>query len=104
MSGSQKSTALLRKSFGKIPQVVSLPDLIEVQSKSYNDFIQFDYLHNERAYIGLEKVLRDIFPIDYNGRIALEYVSYEIGDWACACGGLPGIENRYKTIYYYIFY
>ncbi|MDQ5890835.1 MAG: DNA-directed polymerase subunit beta, partial [Candidatus Dependentiae bacterium] len=98
MSGSQKTTALLRKSFGKIRQVVSLPDLIEVQSKSYNDFIQFDYLPNERAYIGLEKVLRDIFPIDYNGRIALEYVSYEIGEWACVCGVLTGIENRYRWV------
>jgi len=98
MSGSQKTTALMRKSFGKIPQVVSLPDLIEVQSKSYNDFIQFDYLPSERAYIGLEKVLRDIFPIDYNGRIALEYVSYEIGEWACVCGTLTGIENRYRWV------
>ncbi len=98
MSGSQKTTALLRKSFGKIPQVVSLPDLIEVQSKSYNDFIQFDFLPSERAYIGLEKVLRDIFPIDYNGRIALEYVSYEVGEWACVCGTLTGIENRYRWV------
>jgi len=98
MSGSQKTTALLRKSFGKIPQVVQLPDLIEVQSKSYNDFIQFDYLPSERSYMGLEKVLRDIFPIDYNGRIALEYVSYEIGEWACICGAVVGIENRYRWV------
>ncbi|MGD1997456.1 MAG: DNA-directed RNA polymerase subunit beta, partial [Candidatus Dependentiae bacterium] len=90
------NNALVRKSFGKIKQVVKMPDLIEVQSKSFNDFIQFDYLPSERKYMGLEKVLKDIFPIEYNDRIALEYVSYELGEWSCVCGALAGLENRYR--------
>jgi len=98
MSVKQGLKALIRKSFGKIKQVVSLPDLIEIQSKSFNDFIQFDYLPSERKYMGLERVLKDIFPIEYNDRIALEYVSYELGEWACVCGSLTGIENRYRWI------
>jgi len=86
----------LRKSFGTLKNIVPVPNLIEVQSKSFNEFAQFDYLPEERKQVGLERVLRDIFPIDYEGKMSLEYVSYEIGDWACACGGLAGIENRYK--------
>ncbi|MFA6526975.1 MAG: DNA-directed RNA polymerase subunit beta [Candidatus Babeliales bacterium] len=87
---------VLRKTFGKIKEVVSLPNLIEVQSKSFNDFVQLDCLPSERKNIGLEKVLRDTFPIEHNDRISLEYVSYELGDWACVCGLVTGLENRYK--------
>ncbi|MFZ5954046.1 MAG: DNA-directed RNA polymerase subunit beta [Candidatus Dependentiae bacterium] len=85
----------IRKSFGKIKDIVPVPNLIEIQSTSFNDFVQLDFLPEERKLIGLEKVLRDIFPIDYNDKMSLEYVSYELGQWACACGKLTGIENRY---------
>jgi DNA-directed RNA polymerase subunit beta len=91
-----RGKGVLRKSFGKIKEVVSLPNLIEVQSKSFNDFVQLDCLPSERKNIGLEKVLRDTFPVEHNDRISLEYVSYELGDWACICGQLTGIQNRYK--------
>lgn len=87
---------ILRRSFGKIKEVVSLPNLIEVQSKSFNDFTQLDCLPSERKNVGLEKVLRDTFPIQHNDRISLEYLSYELGEWNCVCGSLSGIENRYK--------
>jgi DNA-directed RNA polymerase subunit beta len=85
----------IRKSFGKIKDVVPVPNLIEIQSKSFNDFAQLDYVPSERKLIGLEKVLRDIFPIDYGDKMSLEYVSYELGNWACTCGKLTGIVNRY---------
>lgn len=96
MSQFGRGQGILRKSFGKIKEVVSLPNLIEVQSKSFNDFAQLDCLPSERKNIGLEKVLRDTFPVEHNERISLEYVSYELGDWACVCGLLVGIQNRYK--------
>ena len=76
--------------------MVPVPNLIEIQSTSFNDFVQFDYLPQERKLIGLEKVLRDIFPIEYEDKMSLEYVSYELGRWACTCGKLTGIENRYQ--------
>jgi DNA-directed RNA polymerase subunit beta len=95
MSHFRRGKGLLRKSFGKIKESVSLPNLIEIQSKSYNDFVQFDFLPSERKQIGLEKVLRDIFPIGYQDRVSLEYVGYELGDWSCACGQLKGLESRY---------
>ncbi|MFH1831945.1 MAG: DNA-directed RNA polymerase subunit beta [bacterium] len=96
MSQFGRGEGSLRKSFGKINEAVSLPNLIEVQSKSFNNFVQLDCLPSERKNMGLEKVLHDTFPIEHNDRISLEYVSYELGNWACVCGVLTGIENRYK--------
>src|SRR3990167_8123864 len=91
--GTQKH--IVRKSFGKLKGIMSVPNLIEVQSKSFNDFVQLDYLPSERLPIGLAKVLQDTFPIEYEDKMSLEYVSYELGDWSCTCGKLTGIENRY---------
>ena len=95
MAQVQIDKNFLRKSFGKIKEVVVLPNLIEIQSKSFNDFVQLDFLPSERNNIGLDKVFRDTFPIEHNDRISLEYVSYELGSWTCICGNLTGIENRY---------
>jgi len=50
---------------------------------------------SERKNIGLEKAFRDIFPIEHNERLSLEYVSYEIGNWSCTCGQLTGLVNRH---------
>ncbi len=91
-----RGKGILRRCFGKIRETVSLPNLIEVQSNSFNGFIQLDYLPVERQNIGLEKVFRDIFPIEHNENISLEYLSYELGEWACVCGMIVGIQNRYK--------
>ena len=96
MSKLHMSKNNIRKSFGKIKDIAPVPNLIEIQSTSFNEFAQLDFLPNERKMIGLEKVLRDVFPIDYNDKMSLEYVSYELGHWACTCGKLTGIENRYQ--------
>ncbi len=95
MSSLQVGKGTVRKTFGRIGDVVPVPNLIEIQSKSFNDFVQLDFLPEERQKIGLEKVLSDIFPIDYNNKLSLEFVSYELGNWTCTCGKLKGIENRY---------
>lgn len=95
MSSLRLGREPIRKSFGKIKDIVPVPNLIEIQSRSFNEFAQLDYLPSERQLIGLEKVFRDIFPIDYNDKMSLEYVSYELGHWACTCGKLTGITNRY---------
>ncbi len=96
MSHIGRDKGVIRKSFSKIKEVVSLPNLIEIQSKSFNNFAQLDCLPSERKCIGLEKVFRDTFPIKHNERISLEYMSYELGDWSCICGQTSGIQNRYK--------
>lgn len=95
MSDLRVSKLNVRKSFGKIKDLVSVPDLIAIQSSSFNDFIQLDFLPEERKLIGLEKVFRDTFPINYEDKLSLEFVSYELGNWACNCGELTGIANRY---------
>ena len=96
MSNMHISKGTLRRQYGKVRDVVPVPNLIEIQSTSFNDFVQLDYLPQERKLIGLEKVLRDIFPIEYEDKLSLEYVSYELGRWACTCGKLTGIESRYQ--------
>lgn len=96
MSNKDIGKSNIRKSFGKIKDVVPVPNLIEIQSTSFNDFVQLDFLPDERQHIGLEKVLRDVFPIEYEDKMSLEYVSYELGTWACTCGKLTGTENRYQ--------
>ena len=57
MSNLHMSKSNVRRSFGKIKDIVPVPNLIEIQSTSFNDFVQLDYLPEERKLIGLEKVL-----------------------------------------------
>jgi DNA-directed RNA polymerase subunit beta len=87
---------LKRKCFSKKKSSIGLPNLIEVQSRSFNDFVQIDALPEDRENIGIEKVFRDIFPIEYNDSISLVYSGYELGVWSCACSKLQGIRERYS--------
>lgn len=96
MSILHANREVFRKSFGKVEEAISLPNLIEVQSKSFNDFAQLDFLPEERKNIGLEKVLTNVFPIGDGGRLSLEYSGYELGNWQCICGALKGISKRYS--------
>lgn len=60
--------------------VLDLPNLIEVQIKSYKQFLQIGKLAEERENVGLEEVFREIFPIkSYNEATILEYLSYNLG-------------------------
>ncbi len=66
--------------FGKRADTVEVPDLIEIQKKSYEDFLQSHKHPTERSVQGLEAVLREVFPIaSYDGTCILEYVSYSLG-------------------------
>jgi DNA-directed RNA polymerase subunit beta len=69
-----------RKSFGKINQVATIPNLIAVQRNSYNEFLQMDINSDARKNAGLQSVFNSIFPIhDYAGTCTLEFVRYELG-------------------------
>src|SRR6202789_1517603 len=71
----------IRKSFGRIPEAVQMPNLIEVQRSSYEQFLQRETRSSERRIEGIEAVFRSVFPIkDFNDRATLEYVSYEFED------------------------
>ncbi|MET0546163.1 MAG: DNA-directed RNA polymerase subunit beta, partial [Caulobacterales bacterium] len=68
----------IRKSFGRIPEVVTMPNLIEVQRSSYESFLQKDVKSKDRKIDGLEAVFRSVFPIkDFSDRAVLEYLSSE---------------------------
>ncbi len=68
----------IRKSFGRIPEAVQMPNLIEVQRASYEQFLQRETRSGQRVDEGIEAVFKSVFPIkDFNERAVLEYVSYE---------------------------
>ena len=68
----------IRKSFGRIPEAVQMPNLIEVQRSSYEQFLQRETRPADRRDEGIEAVFKSVFPIkDFNERAVLEYVSYE---------------------------
>lgn len=68
-----------RKNFGKLKEIIPLPNLIENQVKSYADFLQKDVPPSKRKMMGLHAVFSEVFPIEsYDGKTKLEYVSYEV--------------------------
>jgi DNA-directed RNA polymerase subunit beta len=68
----------IRKTFGRIPEAVQMPNLIEVQRSSYEQFLQREVRPGQRRDEGIEAVFKSVFPIkDFNERAVLEYVSYE---------------------------
>ena len=67
----------LRKNFGKIQEIAQMPNLIEVQRTSYDQFLQLDKPEVGRKDEGLEAVFRQVFPIkDFSESSLLEYVDY----------------------------
>tara|TARA_A200000113_G_scaffold176422_1_gene161764 strand:- start:203 stop:4408 length:4206 start_codon:yes stop_codon:yes gene_type:complete len=70
----------IRKSFGKIPLVTNLPNLVEVQKRSYDNFLQLRTDPEKRENIGLHSIFKSVFPIhDYTERATVDYVSYNLG-------------------------
>ena len=71
----------LRKDFGRIEKVVDIPNLIDVQRKSYEKFLQRFVTPAERSNFGLQGAFKSVFPIlDFSGKCSLEFVSYKVGD------------------------
>ncbi|NLW82903.1 MAG: DNA-directed RNA polymerase subunit beta [Phycisphaerae bacterium] len=67
------------RNFAKIADAVEVPDLIEVQLKGYERFLQENVAPDQRADIGLEALFREVFPIvSYDKTIELEYLGYEL--------------------------
>ncbi len=68
----------VRKFFGKIPEVAQMPNLIEVQKASYDQFLMVEEPKGGRADEGLQAVFKSVFPItDFSGASMLEFVRYE---------------------------
>src|SRR5882672_5566563 len=87
-----------RLDFSKIQSSIQIPNLIEVQKKSYQRFLQMDLLPSEREDGGLQSVFSSVFPIqDFRGLSQLDFVDYSIGNWECKCGNLKGLHHLRAT-------
>ena len=69
----------IRKSFGKLKESLSIPNLIEVQKNSYKELTEFKHDVEHHLIKGFDRVFKSIFPIeDLNDKATLEYVSYKL--------------------------
>src|SRR6266508_3540389 len=70
-----------RIDFSKIKTTVPIPNLIEIQKKSYERFLQMNRLPSEREDAGLQSVFKSVFPIsDFRENSSLEFIEYSIGN------------------------
>ena len=76
------SRATERINFGKIKEIVVPPNMIELQTNSYAEFLQADVSAKKRnKFTGLESVFQEVFPIkSYDEKVELAYDSYEVGE------------------------
>jgi DNA-directed RNA polymerase subunit beta len=93
-----------RVQFSKIRSLVPIPNLIDIQKRSYDEFLQMNLLHAERDTRGLKSVFESMFPV-HNGKnldgtdasLEVEFVDYTVGHWACKCGKNEGLEHLRTT-------
>ncbi len=93
-----------RHSFSKIRSLVPIPNLIDIQKRSYDEFLQMNLLHGERENRGLKSVFDSMFPV-HNGKnpdgsdavLEVEFVDYTVGHWACKCGKNEGLGHLRTT-------
>src|SRR5437660_164486 len=92
-----------RINFGKIKEIIAPPNLIELQTNSYKEFLQAEVPQSKRKNLGLQAVFTEVFPIEsYDGKCVLDFHSYEIGepklDWLeCLREGLTYGAPLYVT-------
>ncbi len=97
-NSNQHARERQRLDFAKIQGSIQIPNLIEVQMKSYQRFLQMDLLPSEREDAGLQSVFTSVFPIrDFREMSQLEFVDYSIGNWECKCGNLKGLHHLRAT-------
>jgi DNA-directed RNA polymerase subunit beta len=83
-----------RIDFSRIDTFIPIPNLIEIQKKSYERFLQMSLLPSEREDSGLQGVFKSVFPItDFRENCELQFVEYSIGVWECKCGKLEGLQH-----------
>lgn len=77
-----KNQALpVRKNFGRVKKVIDIPNLIEMQQRSYAKFLQKDVAPEAREDVGIQAAFQSVFPItDFTGASSIEFVQYSIGE------------------------
>src|SRR6266571_2755989 len=98
MNGAMPKQEPVRHDFSKIRSYMALPNLIDVQRKSYERFLQMNLLPEEREDTGLQSVFTSVFPFsDFRETCSLDFVKFSIGNWECKCGQLKGLEHLRMT-------
>ena len=83
-----------RVDFSRIQTLIPIPNLIEIQRRSYERFLQMSLLPSEREDSGLQAVFKSVFPItDFRENCELQFVEYSTGVWECKCGKLEGLQH-----------
>ncbi|MBI5182705.1 MAG: DNA-directed RNA polymerase subunit beta [Nitrospirae bacterium] len=81
MSQTHRVTRRVRKDFSKVPVKLDIPNLIEIQKMSYEQFLQKDVSPEKRKDVGLQAAFLSIFPIvDFNEAATIEFIEYSIGE------------------------
>lgn len=81
MASKLKTNFRVRRNYARISEVAEIPNLISIQKKSYDRFLQTDIEPEKRQDIGLQKVFKSVFPVkDYNNTASLEFVSYTLAE------------------------
>jgi DNA-directed RNA polymerase subunit beta len=79
MQSSLGEVKRFRKSYAKIKKIIDIPNLIDIQKKSYEKFLQATVPPDQREDVGLQGVFKSVFPIrDYNNLSSLEFVRYSL--------------------------
>src|SRR5260370_3729848 len=87
-----------RLDFAKIQGSIQIPNLIEVQMKSYQRFLQMDLLPSERDDGGRQSRFTSVVPIrDFREMSQLEFRAYSIGNCECKCGKLKSLHHLRAT-------
>src|SRR6184192_1398652 len=98
MNGAMPKQEPVRHDFSKLRSYMALPNLIDVQRKSYERFLQMNLLPEEREDTGLQSVFTSVFPFsDFRETCSLDFVKFAIGNWECKCGQLKGLEHLRMT-------
>src|SRR5438045_2712866 len=94
----KKNAFRKRLDFSKIPATIQIPNLIEVQKRSYDRFLQMDKLPSERDETGLQSVFQSVFPIsDFRNVSQLEFVDFANGQWVAKFGHLKVLHHLRTT-------
>ena len=69
----------VRKHYGRIAKIIDIPNLIDIQKRSYEKFLQVHVPADEREEVGLQGVFKSVFPIkDFSQTASLEFVKYNL--------------------------
>ena len=80
--------------FSKIKTSIPIPNLIEVQIKSFMNFLQMDKIGEERDEDSLKGIFGNLCPVGNAKETCFrECLEYSVGDWKCECGKVIGLEN-----------